>query len=298
MPSYIEGDETIIAIIDNNPVCLKPILFTTYTPITKYNLEITYEDSTTKSVELVMDKERPYKIIYKKEGKLINVTGIISKIYEINEASKFCDCTNKIMDSTDLLIELDCSEKFECTKVRLYLKDIRDIIDIVTEGYSDDPDDDKHPENFTMYPIYLNEHSCQNTIRCIVDDDLKVTLTSRVTKMGETLIDWEYSDFAIVSVTDPVTINTELFGNNIVPLIFTEDSLNKEIKVILKYFINEINHPVFDEFTIIATRKEEIEEKVLEKAVTSADMQYLGDRVDEILDLDLTPGFKAYRYME
>ena len=296
MPSYLEGEETISVLVDNNPVCLKPILFTNYTAITKYNLEITYEDSTTKSVELVMDKERPYKIIYKKDGKLLTAIGIISKIHEINEASKFCDFVNKTMDSSDLLIELDCSEKYECTKVRLYLKDIRDIIDIVMEGYNED-DSNNQTETFTMYPIYLNGHTCKETIKCIVDEDLKVVLNSEITKDGQPLVSWDYSDFTIVSVTEPVTVDNELFGIDTVPLVFTEESLDKEIKVILKYFVHEIDHLVFEEFTVIASKKEiELPEEVLDKAVTSADMQYLGDNIHEVLDLDLTPGYKPYRY--
>ena len=290
MPSYIATT------IDSNPTMLKPILFTDYKAVTKYNLKITYEDSTFKNVELVQnDTSRPYKITYKKEGQLFTVIGI-PKVYEINEGSKYCDFVNRTLDSKDLLFEMDCSEKFQCTKARFFLKDIRDIIDIVAEGYNEDPDDNMEVGLFTMYPIYLHEHSCQNTIHCTVDDELKVTLIARVTKMGETLAEDEYSDFTILSVTSPVIVDPDAEPEaNKVPLIFTEESLDTEIKVILKYFVKEINHPVFDEFTIVASKKKEDEGEVVYEAVTSQDMKYLGDNVDVLLDLDLTPGYKEYR---
>ena len=290
MPSYIATT------IDSNPAMLKPILFTDYKAVTKYNLKITYEDSTFKNVELVQnDTSRPYKITYKKEGQLFTVIGI-PKVYEINEGSKYCDFVNRTLDSKDLLFEMDCSEKFQCTKARFFLKDIRDIIDIVAEGYNEDPDDNMEVGLFTMYPIYLHEHSCQNTIHCTVDDELKVTLIARVTKMGETLAEDEYSDFTILSVTSPVIVDPDVEPEaNKVPLIFTEESLDTEIKVILKYFVKEINHPVFDEFTIVASKKKEDEGEVVYEAVTSQDMKYLGDNVDVLLDLDLTPGYKEYR---
>lgn len=66
MPSYTEGDN-IHVIIDHTPSMIKPILFASYEAITKYNIHIIYEDSTTKDVELVQkDKERPYKFTFKK----------------------------------------------------------------------------------------------------------------------------------------------------------------------------------------------------------------------------------------
>lgn len=295
-------NSNILAIIDSNPnVMLKPILFTDYEAVTKYNLVITYEDSTTKKVELVQnDKTRPYKVVYKKNGQLVSVIGV-PKVYEINEASKYCDFVNRTMDSKDLLFEMDCSNQFECTKARFYLKDIRDIIDIVSEGLLEDPEDNMEVGSFTMYPIYLNEHSCQNTIHCTVDENNKVTLTARVTKMGETLTSEEYSEFTILSVTSPVIVDSSIFSKvNQVPLIIPEEMLDKEFKVILKYFIKEINHPVFDEFTVIASRKSEEDETVesAPRAVTTQTMKYLGDNVDELLDIDLTPGYKQFRYTE
>lgn len=293
-------EENITVTIDSNPVMLKPILFTDYTAVTKYNIKITYEDYTVKNVELIQnDTTRPYKIVYKKEGQLFTVIGV-PKIYEINERSKYCDFVNRTMDSKDLLFEMDCSEKFQCTKARFYLKDIRDIIDIVAEGYIEDPEDNMQVDGtFTMYPIYLHEHSCQNVIHCTVDDNLKVTLTARVTKMGETLSDNEYSDFTILSVSNPVIIDPDVEPEvNKVPLVFTEDSLDKEIKVILKYFVKEINHPVFDEFTIIASKQTEDDgTELLTEAITTQDTEYLGDNSREILDMTLTPGYKPYEHI-
>ena len=200
------------------------------------------------------------------------------------------------MASDDLLFDVDCSQLHECTKARFYLKDIRDIIDLANEP-SEDPEDPMQVYPFTMYPIYLNNHSCQNTINCVVDDELKVTLTAEVTKMGDPLAEEEYSDFTILSVSSPVTVDEELVEVNKVPLVFTEESLNTEIKVILKYYIKEINHPVFDEFTIIASRKqEEVETTTLNRAVTTQDMQYLGDGLEPALGSGLSPGYKPYQY--
>lgn len=295
MPSYVEGDN-IDVVINHIPTTIKPILFTQYDTITKYMLHITYEDNTTKDVELVQqDKTRPYKFIYKHEGQLLSVIGV-PKIYEVKNTCKYSDFPNRIMSSDDLLFDVDCSQLHECTKARFYLKDIRDIIDLANEPI-EDPEDPMQVYPFTMYPIYLNNHSCQNTINCTVDDELKVTLTAEVTKMGDPLAEEEYSDFTILSVSSPVTVDEELVEVNKVPLVFTEESLNTEIKVILKYYIKEINHPVFDEFTIIANRKqEEVETTTLNRAVTTQDMQYLGDGLEPALGSGLTPGYKPYQY--
>lgn len=295
MPSYVEGADSITVTL-GEPT-LKPILFTTYTPITKYNLEITYEDSTTKTVELVMDKERPYKVVYKKDAKLHTVTGIFSKVYEINESSKFCDFVNRTMDASDLVLEMDCSEKYECTKVRFYLKDIRDIIDLELEGYITDS------QEVTKYPIYLNGNSCKYVTYCEVDENLEVTLDAKVTKDGKEIEPWGYADFQILSISEPgITVNTEKFATNKVPLVFTEEALGKDIYIIIKYFVYEIDHIVCDEFLVVASKKTTTDDKpveedtdVLDEPVTTQDTQYLGDDY-EVLDLDLTPGFKPYRY--
>lgn len=123
-------------IIDTNPVSYKPILFTTYTKEVKYILNIMYEDSTNKLVEVVTnDKNRPYQITFKKDGKLVTATGIPS-IMEIKEHPIFCDAINSILDSSDLLIELDCSSEYESKKEIFYLKDIRDIVDLAIEDNS------------------------------------------------------------------------------------------------------------------------------------------------------------------
>lgn len=297
MPNYIEP-----AVIDVNPITLKPILFTTYNPVIKYNIEITYEDSTTKTVELVQgDKNRPYKVVFKKEGRLITATGVPT-IREVSESCKFCDFTNRVMDSNDLLIELDCSGTYECTKVRFYLKDIRDIVDLANEN-NDDDDDTKVPGEtpITRYPIYLNGLQCTTKIYCRVDEDFNIDLTSLVTKIGEPLHRYQYSDFTVFTVDDnievvtPVTQETE-FGESF-KLIVSEELLNKEIKLIIKYHIYEIEHPVFDEFTIIPfkDKPEPDNKKTLSRAVSTADTQYLGDGLKSALGVGLTPGYKQYR---
>lgn len=278
----------------------KPILYSTYETVTKYNLVIYYEDTTTKEVELVQrDKDRPYRITYKKEGQLLTVTGIPT-VYEISESSKFCDFPNKVMDSKDLLFEMDCSSKYECSKARFYLKDIRDIIDLVTEGLEDNPDDPMEITPITLYPIYLNGYSCQNIVNCTVDENLTVILTSEVTKMGDPLTPEEYSDFRILSVEGPVIVNPDVSPeDNKIPLKFTEDTLDKEIKIIIKYFIKEINHPVFDEFTVKASLKKDEPEEGNDtklRAATTQDMQYLGDGLKPALGSGLTPGYKPYQY--
>ena len=52
-----------------------------------------------------------------------------------------------------------------------------------------------------------------------------------------------------------------------------------------------------DEFTIIANRKqEEVETTTLNRAVTTQDMQYLGDGLEPALGSGLTPGYKPYQY--
>lgn len=296
MASYAEG-ANIDVVINKIPTSIKPILFTQYDAITKYNLHITYEDSTTKDVEIVQqDKDRPYKFIYKHEGQLLSVIGI-PKVYEIKDSCKYTDLPNRTMASDDLLFDVDCSQYLECNKARFYLKDIRDIIDLAKEPI-EDPDDPMEVYPFTMYPIYLNGYSCQNIIHCRVNDELKTTLTAKVTKMGEDLSEEDYSDFEVIYVSDSVA--NEVLETNKFSLTFTEETLDKEIKVILKYFIKEINHPVFDEFTIIASKKEEETDdtNTLKRAVTTQDPQYLGDGLKTGLGSDLMPGFKPYKYKE
>lgn len=297
-----DNTNEISVTIDSNPITYKPILFTTYDTISKYILNITYEDSTTKTVELVEnDKDRPYRIVFKREGKLITATGVPRVIREINECSSFCDFANRIMDSNDLLIELDCSSEYQCTKVRFYLKDIRDIRDLVNEPLEgeEEPVDSNH----TMYPIYLNGLSCMDKITCIVDEELNTTLYSQITKMGEVLSRDQYSDFTVFT-TNPDIIITPIEPEDgdvedKVSLKVPEELIDTEIKIIIRYFINEMNHPVFDEFTIIPTNKvEEIEPgtyKVLTRAVTTQDTQYLGDGLKPALGVGLTPGYKQYR---
>lgn len=293
MPSYVEGDN-IAVIINGTTKMIKPILFTTYDAVTKYDLHITYEDSTTKDVELVQNcKDRPYKFVYKKDGKLLEAIGI-PKIYEINEGNKFTDFPNKVMDSNDLLFEVDCSTKFDSIKAKFYLKDIRDIIDLANEEIID-PEDPMDIFPVTMYPIYLNSHSCENTIKIETDDSMTIILTSEITKMGEPLTEDEYSDFSVLSVSDNDIIY-EVTDKNKITLYMTEDTLDKEIKIVLKYFIKEINHPVFDEFTILVSKKKDEEEQVSTRAATTQDMQYLGDGLEPALGSDLTPGYKEYRY--
>ena len=295
MPSYIES-----AVIDVNPTTLKPILFTTYKPIKKYILDITYEDSTTKQVELVeRDKNRPYKVVFKKEGKLITAIGV-PKVYEINEGNKFCDFVNNIMDSDDLLIELDCSSEYDCSKVRFYLKDIRDIIDIAKEGLEgEDPIEDIP---LTRYPIYLNGFDCKTVILCKVDDEFNINLYSTITKIGEPLLRDQYSSFTVFTVdsealvTVPLEQDTDYEDKFVVSV--SEEMLDTEIKLIIKYYVNEIEHPVFDEFTIMPFKKTEEDNdntRVLTRAVSTADMEYLGDGLKPALGIGLTPGYKQYR---
>lgn len=304
MPSYLEGDSMQV-ILEGKTTMIKPILFTQYDKVIKYNLLITYEDSTTKEVELVQKcKDRPYKFIYKKEGKLLQAIGVPT-ITEIRDGCIFTDFPNRVMDANDLLFEVDCSGYFDCNMARFYLKDVRDIIDLANEPI-EDPNDPMEVFPFTMFPIYLEEHSCQNVINCEVDENLNVTLTARVTKLGETLEEGTYSGFSILLVTPPVMIDSTIAPEiNKVPLVFTEESLGTEIKVILKYFVHEINHPVFDEFTIIAHKKGEVIDggddngtgtDTLKRAVSTQDMQYLGDGLEPALGAGLTPGFKEYQY--
>lgn len=258
MPSYIEENNTIV-LLNTNTTTIKPILFTNYTSETKYTLNITYEDSTTKTVELVQkDVERPYKFIYKKEGKLETVTGIPT-VYEINENSKFCDFVNKTMDSEDLLFIVDCSDKYQLKSVKFYLKDIRDIVDIVTESLEDEEEENQNISiplsQYTLYPILLNGKKYNEVVECTVNNELKVTLSASITKNNDILESDKYSGFRVLSVESPAMFDyTTTLQFNMVPLIFTEESLNREIKVIIGYFVNEIGHPIFEEFRVKATR--------------------------------------------
>lgn len=270
MPTYIEDNNKIVLLGTNNTI-IKPILFTNYTSETTYYLNITYEDETTKTVELVQnDKERLYKIIYKKEGKLLTITGVIKKIYEINENSKFCDFTNKTMDSEDLLFTVDYSDQYELHTANFYLKDIRDIIDIANEETDDDdpveepndpvedpieePEDEDIPLSYyTLYPMYLNNKPYNEVIECEVDEELKGTLTAHITKNTNILPNTEYSGFTVLSVESPAMFDyTADLEPNKVPIMFTEECLNKEIKIVLSYFVNEIRHPIFEEFRVKA----------------------------------------------
>lgn len=297
MPSYVEGDN-IEVVVSGTKTMLKPILFTTYESETKYNLHITYEDSTTKDVELVQNcKDRPYKFVYKKEGKLLQSIGI-PKIYEINEGNKYVDFPNKVMDSSDLLFVVDCSNKYECIKTKFYLKDIRDIVDIAIEG--EDPNDPMDIFPITTYPIYLNGYSCQNIIKLKVDDTMITTLTPEITKMGEPLTSEDYSDFSVIAISDQDIIY-EVGEDNVITVYMTEATLDKEIKITVRCFIKEINHPIFDEFVFTVSKKsdDDTEEDTgysLRRAVSTQDMQYLGDGLETGLGNDLTPGFKPYRY--
>lgn len=295
MASYIEENNSS-TIVSGNTVIIKPILFATYTAITKYNIDITYEDSTVKNVELVQnDKDRLYKFTYKKDGKLLSIIGVPS-VYEINEGNKFTDFTNKIMDSSDLLFVVDGSSKYESIKAKFYLKDIRDIIDLSKESLPD-PEDPMGIIPITQYPIYLNNHSCENIIKVLVGDDLLAKLTFEITKMGDPLSNEEYSDFTVLSVSDQ-NIIYESTETNKVDLHMTEETLDKEIKIIVKYFIKEINHPVFDEFTIICSKQEIIEDDSEEtlRVATTQDAQYLGDGLQTGLNDSLTPGYQEYQY--
>lgn len=285
-------------IIDVNPTTLKPILFTTYKPITKYILDITYEDSTTKQVELVTgDRKRPYQFTFKKEGKLITAIGV-PKVYQISEGNKFCDFVNRVMDSEDLLIELDCSSTYSCTKVKFYLKDVRDIEDLFPE---EDNNECSCGCNCTTdlvskYPIYLNGFDCKTKIRCLVDDDLEAYLEATITKVGETLSEDQYKDFDVFVFDEDNKINVYKYNEHgKFVLRVTEDLLETEVKILIKYFVNEIDHPVYDEFTIIPFRKDEEDGKTLDKAVTTQDTQYLGDGLKPALGVGMTPSYKQYR---
>lgn len=141
MPSYIEGNKFLTGQIGKRKVNLKPIILTDYKAYTKYDITLNYEDDTVKHIELVPeDSNRPYKFIFKKDAKLYEVIGI-PRVVEINEATKYCDFPNRIMDSKDLLFDVDISDKFHSDTVRFYLKDVRDMIDLVNEGLYP-PDDD------------------------------------------------------------------------------------------------------------------------------------------------------------
>lgn len=294
MSNYMEP-----AIIESGTTFLKPILLTTYDVVTKYNLHIVYEDSTTKDVELVQkDKNRPYKFTFKKEGKLITATGVPT-IKEISECSKFCDFTNRVLDSNDLLIELDCSGTYDCNKVRFYLKDVRDIIDLAIEG--DISEEDKILNHYhQLYPIYLNGFSCKEKIRCKVDDESRVLLKSLITKVGSKLSSTEYKDFYIIKDSEIIMsdVTVEEDGENVY-LTIPEELIGTEIKLIISYYINEIEHPVFDQFIIIPYIEEQEEiidtGSKLRRAVSTQDMQYLGDGLKPALGIGLTPAYKQYR---
>lgn len=287
------------AVIDMNPVSIKPILFTTYDKSVKYNLTITYEDSTTKTVELVTgDVNRPYKVVFKKEGTLITAIGIPKIVYEITESNKFCDFCNKIMDSNDLLIELDCSAEYACNKVRFYLKDLRDIIDILMENpFSEtnfQPDVDT-----SQYRIYLQDLTCDTVIKYDVSETFVMKLKPSIGKLIRRLSSDEASGVSVFPVNFGASIDIDL--NDIITIEINEGHINQELKLIIRYFVNELNHPVFDEFTIIPYIKDETTEEitdvmpVLTRAVTTADMQYLGDGLKPALGIGLTPGYKQYR---
>lgn len=301
MPNNI--DEKLYVVIDSNPETYKPILYATYDSKTKYNLHIVYEDQTTKDIELVQnDKDRPYKFVFKRDGKLITAVGVPT-VREINECNKMCDFVNKIMDSNDLLIELDCSSEYECNKLRFYLKDVRDIIDI------NEPV--KEPEyslkEHTIYHMYLNKYSCDTIIPCNVvqkDDIFTTTLSLQLTKFGEYLTREQYSDFDIFAFDfDPILTVEDIQEDETVEkvkMIIPEELLDSEITLIVRYFITEIEHPIFDEFVIIpskATTDEDNEstQNVLTRAVSTQDTQYLGDGLKPALGVGITPGYKEYR---
>lgn len=202
------------------------------------------------------------------------------------------------MDSNDLLFEVDSSEKYESKKARFYLKDIRDIIDLSVEGFPD-PEDPMEIFPITQYPIYLNNHSCESICKITVDDSLTTVLNFEITKMGDPLQADQYSDFTILSVSDSDIIyeSTEI---NKLTMYLTEATLGKEIKIIVKYFVKEINHPVFDEFTVIfnkyAPDEDIVDEDINKRAVSTQDAQYLGDGLKTGLSDSMTPGFKPYQY--
>ena len=296
-------EEKLSVVIDSNPKTLKPILFTTYDSVTKYNLHIVYEDETSKDIELVQgDKTRPYKFIFKREGRLITAIGVPT-IHEINECNKMCDFANKIMDSNDLLIELDCSSEYECTKVRFYLKDVRDIVDLANEPIENPEEVD---EQHTIYPIYLNGYSCKTIVPCTVsekDGIFTTIISSQVTKLGEPLSKNDYSDFDIFTLDfDPEIIKMYSADETVekVGLTIPEELLDTQITLIVRYFINEINHPVFDEFTIFPSKiaydaDNGASQPILTRAVSTQDMQYLGDGLKPALGVGITPGYKEYR---
>lgn len=294
MSNYIEP-----AVIDSMPVTLKPILYTTYDTHVKYLLNITYEDSTTKQVELVQkDKNRPYKVVFKKEGKLITAIGVPT-IKEVTECSKFCDFPNRILDSNDLLIELDCSETYSCTKVRFYLKDIRDIVDIASES-EEDLDKLEEYNYHTKYPIYLNGFTCTTKIYCEVDEDSNILLKSQITKFGEPLSKDDYSEFTTFTVDfdlDDKFIEDEVTDNLLVHI--PDELIGRELRLVIRYFVKEIQHPVLDEFIIIPIKPGENTEPEVtfttSKAVTTQDTPYLGDGVLPALGTGLTPAYKQYK---
>lgn len=303
MPNTI--DENLYVNIDSNPKLYKPILFSTYDTITKYNIHIVYEDQTSKDIELVQnDNDRPYQITFKHEGKLITEIGVPT-IHEINECNKMCDFANRIMDSNDLLIELDCSDEYKCKKVRFYLKDIRDIIDI--NAPIELEEDGAH----TLYHIYINKYNCRTIIPCDVIEDngiFSTTLSVELIKLGHNsskyLTRKDYSDFDIFAFDfDPIVTTEEIQEDeNIekVKLIIPEELLDSEITLIVRYFIDEIDHPIFDEFIIIPSKNESNEDNtddtiVLTRAVSTQDIQYLGDGLKPALGVGITPGYKEYR---
>ena len=305
MSSYIEENMSEVKItVDSNPIIYKPILFTSYESITKYNLLITYEDSTTKTVELVQgDKNRPYRVVFKKDGKLITATGVPT-IHEVNECSKFCDFVNRTMDSNDLLIELDCSSQYDCTKVRFYLKDLRDIIDLANEPV-EDPEDNMEYYPTTTYPIYVNGFSCQNKIYCQIGDNNNILLNPMITKIGEPLTMDQYEKIYVYTSDERVqaiSITKKDTDENPdrVAMIVSEEAFEQEIEIVIGYHINELFCPVFDLFTIIPTKTayegdNGSNQPILKRAVTTQDMLYLGDGIKTALGTGLTPGYKECR---
>lgn len=300
MPNNIE--ETLSVIIDTNPKMIKPILYTTYEAFTKYNIHIVYEDETTKDIELVQrDKERPYRFIFKREGKLITATGVPT-IHEINECHKMCDFANRIMDSNDLLIELDCSNEYECNKVRFYLKDVRDIVDLANEEPEDSDDIVKEDK---IYSILVNGLPCENKIYCQIGDNNNILIHPMIMKLGEFLLKEEYDDLEVYSLSpyvEATAFNKKINDDELdmLAMIISDDGLDKEIKIVIRYFVKEINHPVFDEFTIIASKTayegdNGSTQQVLSRAVATSDMQYLGDGLKPALGVGITPGYKEYK---
>ena len=81
----------------------------------------------------------------------------------------------------------------------------------------------------------------------------------------------------------------------------TDETVDKEFKATIRCYIKEIKHPVFDEFTILVEKKDNIidvdtDNSDLLRAITTQDTQYLGDGALERIGNDLTPGFKPYKY--